>query len=301
MIFFKDWYTTDMSRKLLVTHHAPDLDAISSVWLLKRFDAQHYANAKVAFVNPGDTITLEEAEQHGSQLHEVTHVDTGLGEFDHHGPNQGDLYICATSLVYDHACKIHPELKQDQALAELVAFVTQIDHFKEIDWPDAGNMRYSFMIHELIRGVEFTDPHDDTSQLQFGMTCLDSAYANLTQKFKSLDIIANEKTEFELPFGKAFAVETSNDDVIKTGQKMGYHLVVRKDPKLGHVRIKMRPDTNANLFPLYEKIKEVDTQGTWFNHPNGKMLINGSQKHRSQKASPLSLTEIIELIKEVYG
>jgi hypothetical protein len=288
-------------RKLLVTHHAPDLDAVGAVWMLKRFDAQHYADAKIAFVNPGETISLEEAEKFGNQLHEVTHVDTGLGEFDHHGPNQGYLFICATSLTYDHCCKVHPELKQDRALAELVNFVTQIDHFKEIDWPDAGNLRYNFMIHELISGLEHLEFHNDDSQMQFGMTCLDSAYAKLTQKLKAVETIENDKIEFELPFGKAFGVETSNDDVIKTGQKMGYHLVVRKDPKLGNIRIKMRPDTPADLNTLYQKIKHVDQKGTWFNHPNGKMLINGSQKHRSQKASPLSLDEVIALIKETYG
>lgn len=290
-----------MTRKLIVTHRAPDLDAIGAVWMLKRFDAQHYANAKVAFVNPGDQITLEEAETFGNQLHEVTHVDTGLGEFDHHRPEQGHLLICATSLTYDHACQIHPELKNDRALAEIVQYVTQIDHFKEVDWPDAGNLRYSFMLHELIRGIEFLDLHDDDSQLHFGLQCLDSAYANLTQKIKSVEIIETERVEFELPFGKAFAVETSNDDVIKTGQKMGYHLVVRKDPKLGHIRIKMRPDTKADLNTLYQKIIKLDTKGTWYNHPNGKMLINGSQKHRNQTPSPLSLADVITLIKEVFG
>ena len=60
-------------RKLIVTHHAPDLDAISSVWLLKRFDTQRYGTAKVAFVDPGKTISLEEAEQnYNCQLHQIT-------------------------------------------------------------------------------------------------------------------------------------------------------------------------------------------------------------------------------------
>jgi len=50
-------------RKLLVTHHAPDLDAIGGIWLFKRFDALNYANAQVAFVDPGDTISLEDCEK----------------------------------------------------------------------------------------------------------------------------------------------------------------------------------------------------------------------------------------------
>jgi hypothetical protein len=288
-------------RKLLVTHHAPDLDAIGAVWMLKRFDAQHFADAKVAFVNPGEQITLAEAEELGSQLHEVTHVDTGGGKFDHHGPDQGDKYICATSLVYDHVCKVHPELTKDRALQEIVAFTTEIDHFKEIHWPDSGNVRYTFMINELIRGMEFFDPHNDESQLHFGMQCLDSAYASLNQKIKAVEILEEDHIEFELPFGKIIALETRNDDVIKMGQKMGYHMVIRKDPKRGNVRIKMRPDTESSLDPLYEEIKKADTKGYWFNHPSGKMLLNDSRKHRDHKPTPLSLDDVVKLVKEVYA
>ncbi len=38
---------------LIVTHLAPDLDAIASVWLLTRFDAQHFAGSRLAFVSAG--------------------------------------------------------------------------------------------------------------------------------------------------------------------------------------------------------------------------------------------------------
>ncbi len=289
-----------MDRPLIVTHHAPDLDAIGAVWLLKRFDAQHFADARVGFVNPGDTITLEEAEEHGCQLHEVTHVDTGLGEFDHHQPERGHQIISASSLVYDHVVKIHPDLSADAALKELVNFITQTDHFQEINWPEAGNLRYSLIIHELIHGIEFTDPHDDESQLQFGMKCLDIAYANFTQQLRAQEIIAHESLEFTLPFGKALGINTSNDDTIKLAQKMGYLLVVRKDPKEGNVRIKARPDAPLDLRAVADALAKADPKATWYYHPSGKMLLNGSKKHRNQKASALSLVEVIEIIKKSY-
>ena len=88
-----------MNKRLIVTHHAPDCDAIGSTWMLKRFDAQHYATAQSAFVDPGATINPSEAERLGFQMHNVTHVDTGLGEFDHHQPDRGLQRICATSLT----------------------------------------------------------------------------------------------------------------------------------------------------------------------------------------------------------
>lgn len=290
-----------MPRALIVTHHAPDLDACTSTWLLKRFDAQHYADAKIAFVNPGEVITLEEAEEQGCQLHEVTHVDTGFGKFDHHQPDRGHEYISATSLVYDHLLKIHPEYVHDQALKTLVDFVTEIDHFGEVDWPDADSLRYSFMIHELIRGMEFTHPHNDESQIYFGFQCLENVYATLTQHLKAIEILDLEGVEIQLKDGKALALETRNDDTIKLAQKRGYDLVIKKNPEQGNIRIKARPDSNFNLKELAEEIAKIDTKGTWFFHGSGKMLINGSSKHREQVPSPLSLDQVVTLVKQLYA
>lgn len=289
------------TRKLLVTHHAPDLDAIGAVWMLKRFDAQHYNTAKLAFVNPGASLSIAEVASFGVEPHEVMHVDTGLGEFDHHQPDRGQQYISATSLTYDHVCELHPELHEDNALKELVGFITQIDHFGEIDWPEADSTRYCFMLHELIRGCELGDRHDDEAQLNFGMQCLDYALAVVRQQFSAVEQIATLGQPFELPSGPCLAIETSNDDTIKLAQKKGYVLVVKRDPKLGNIRIKVRPDSNFSLHALHQAIIAQDSVGTWYYHPSGKMLINGSQKHRNQTPSPLSLQAVVTLIQKTYG
>ncbi len=87
--------------KLLVTHHAPDIDAITSVWLLKRFDSQQYADAKILFVDAGKKLTVAVREEHNASEQDVTHVDTGEGEFDHHQTDRGMQRVSAASLVYD--------------------------------------------------------------------------------------------------------------------------------------------------------------------------------------------------------
>lgn len=289
------------SRPLIVTHHAPDLDAVTSVWLLKRFDPQHFADAKIGFVNPGEKMTLEEAEELGSQLHEITYVDTGFGEFDHHQPERAVQRICAATLVYDHVCQIHPDLKDNQALQAIVEHANQIDHFEEIHWPESESTRYQFQLHELLRGHEYTDPHNDDSQMHFGFQCLDNTYATLTQHFKALEVIRTKGQEVDLKAGKALAILTRNDDTIKLAQKQGYILVARKDSKMGNIRIKVRPDVDLTLEALAKRIGEVDKTGTWFFHGSGKMLLNGSQKNRDQAPSPLTLQQIIVLLKEIYG
>lgn len=290
------------SRKLIVTHHAPDFDAITSVWLLKRFDSQRYGNAKVAFVNPGDTISLEEAEKEfNCQLHEVTHVDTGLGEFDHHQAERASREICAATLVFDYLKQVRPEIKDDLALIEMIKVVVDVDHFGEIYWSEAKESRFVFTLHELIHGHESIEPHDDDSQLHFGMQALDCAYAEMTNRLKAEEIISDKGTEFSIKEGKCLGLETQNDESIKLAQVKGYILAVRKDPEFGHLRIKVRPDATMNLDKLYQAIKEIDPKATWFYHASGKMLLNGSIKHRNQVASSLSLQNVIRLIEKLYN
>jgi len=290
-----------MTRKLIVTHHAPDLDAICSAWLLKTFDTQHYGDAKFAFVNPGDKISEEKLKQKEILSKNVTHVDTGLDKFDHHQPERGHDHSSATSLVFDYLCKLHPDIKQDKALRLLTKFVTDIDHFGEVFWPEANHYRYNFMLHEIIRGIEFIELHDDDSQLHFGFLCIGGVYSSLKQQVKAEEILKTKAQYFQIKTGTCMAVETRNDDTLKLAQKLGSIIVIRKDSRQGHIRIKARPDANLDLKLLHEEIIKIDSIGTWYYHPSGKMLINGSRKHRNQKATPLSLNQVIVLIKKIYG
>ncbi len=287
-------------QRLIVTHHAPDLDAITATWLFKTFDGQHFANARIFFVNPGDSITTQEAQRLSFSQENITNVDTGLGEFDHHQPERSGQRVCAASLVLDHLCKIHPELKQDVALAELVKFVTGIDHFDEADWPDAADNRYCFMLHELIRGHECVALHDDDSQMHFGMQCLNYAYASLKQTIKAKEIIAVKGITFNIKAGKCIAMETRNSDTVKQAQKLGFALVIQKDPKKGGMNIKARPDADIVLKQLYDAVLTMDQVGSWFYHNSGKMLINSSRKHRDKRPTPLKLSEMVTLVKEIY-
>jgi len=289
-----------MSKKIIVTHHSPDLDAITASWLLQRFNDQVYQDAQFAFVNPGDRLSHQEITDLGAQPDEVTHVDTGLGKFDHHQPEKASDKKCAAMLVFDHLCQVFPTTKDDKALKELVSFVNEIDHFEEIYWPDASNLRYVFMIHELIRGYELVNSQDDQGQLEYGFRCLDYAYQNLKQTVQANQIIENDGIQFSITAGPCVALETSNEEAIKQAQKQGFLLVFRKDPQKGHIRIKIRPDANFSLKALYEAIKKVDPVGSWFYHSSGKMLLNGSLKHRNQVPSQLSIRDVIKLIKQTY-
>jgi len=296
-------YTTSMAtqRNLIVTHHAPDLDAITSVWLLKKWAGQDYADAQVAFVNPGATISDLELEALGFTPAKITHVDTGLGEFDHHQAEKVGLEYCASSLVHDYLCQLHPELKNDLALQEIVKFVLQIDHFREIDWPNPSDLKYEFMIHEIIAGLEAEQLHDDDSQLHFGMTCLDGIYHALKNRLEAEQKIKEKGIFFKIKAGRAMAIATGNDDTLKLAQLTGCVLAIKKDSHSGNIRIKARPDADLDLKALHEAILERDQVGDWFYHNSGKMLLNGSRKKAHTSASPLALKELISLVKKIYG
>ncbi len=285
--------------KLLVTHRAPDLDAITSVWVLKRFDAQSYADAKLYFVNAGEAIDPRVAADMGFNLEDITHTDTGLGDFDHHQPERGMKRMCATSLVTQYVCHIHPELQQDKALAYIAEYVTMIDHFEEHAWDNAADLKYQFMVHNLIEGIRRSGVQDDQAVMNFGFQCLDAAYAGLAEQIQAQEIIETKKIEFDTKWGKGIALETANDEVIKLSQKSGYAIAIRKDPHKGDIRIKAVPQKGIDLTPIADKIMKMDTVGRWYFHPGKTMLLNGSSKELSRKPSPLTIQQVIKVFQSI--
>ncbi len=287
-----------MPQKLLVTHTSPDLDAIASVWIFKRFLYADYADAPIMFVPAGQTLPPEQAAQLGVMERNVVHTDTGWGPFDHHQPERAKTRACATSLVYEHLCKIQTDKLHDQALRFVVDYVTQIDHFEDSRWYNASDLRYELMPHGLIEGAKNGGHMDDLELTEFGFTLLNAAYAGLKEEMKALEAISLKGQSFKLGEYKALAVASSNGAVEKRAQKMGYDIVVRKDEEQGHVRVKVSPKAELDLTPVYERILQEDLVGTWYLHGSKRMLINGSRKNPSQIPSPLSLTQVVNIVKE---
>lgn len=285
---------------LIVTHQAPDLDAITSTWLLLRFDAQHFAGSRVAFVPAGMTISKEQLVQLGFTPEKIVHVDTGGGEFDHHSVERAGKQYSATKLVFDHCVRVHPELAADQALVLLVAHVTDVDHFGEAFWPEPNHPRYEFMLHNMITAMDATAFHDDANQLELGCRLLDFVYQAMKLRVRAEEEITKGVVFNLKDGGQALAIESGNDEVLLFVQRVGYLLVIKKDPQTGSVRIKVHPRAAFCLQALADKIIPADAQATWFYHPSGKMLINGSRKNPHFVPSSLSLTQLMTLVKQDY-
>ncbi|MBU0619102.1 hypothetical protein KKD62_02580 [Patescibacteria group bacterium] len=273
--------------KIIVTHVNPDLDALCAVWLLLRFDSQ-FVDAQIKTVPAGSTLNNQLVDSDP----EIVHVDTGGGRFDHH--HDPSIKNSASRQVFNYLKSSINDKNKRQSLLQLIKVVTEIDHFGECYWPEPTNYRYNLIIEEIFNGLK--TKLNRSEFLDFGLTALDGASAAFLSQIKAeADLIQGQ--EFKLKQGKCLAVKTTNDRVLHLGQKKGYVLVVRKDPKSGKIRLAAQPRSGIDLSQACQKVKTKDPAATWYLHPSKKLLLNGSAKNPTHVASKLSLQEIIEIIK----
>jgi hypothetical protein len=300
--------------KIIVTHMSPDWDAITSVWLLKKFLAG-WQDAEVKFVPAGQRLNNKDShlkpwvgdpiEKIGED--EVIHVDTGLGPLDHHQTQ--DQNVCAASRTWDYVLsefkkaddKVTAEHKE--AVSRIVKVVVDIDHFKEVFWHDAASDIYEFSLLGVLEGLKYEKQGQDRHYMAFGIDCLNALTAEFENRIWAEREINEKGVKFETRYGKGIGFETLNDTVLKLSQKMGYVLVVRKDPRKGYVRIKTLPAYDGNdgidLTPVHDQLSKMDPSATWFLHVSKKMLLNGTPKNPKMVPTKLSLKEIIKVLERI--
>jgi hypothetical protein len=277
--------------KTIVTHLAPDLDAATSIWLVKKF-FPNFDQAEIKFVPAGKTLADMPPD---TDINQIIHVDTGLGLFDHH---QLDQNTSAAKLVFEHLKKQEwINDFQTQILLVIVEYVNNIDHFGEVFFPDAAADFYEFCLNQIVDGLRYVIKDDQKIVVRIG-EILDGIYNMLALKIKAQEEIRNGYV-FESKYGKSIMLVSHNAQVLKLAQKLGYVLVIKKDPIKGFVSIKTLPDPKYDLTPIYEQIKKIDNKGTWFFHISKNMLINGSTKNPYFTPTPLTPQQLIEIIKKI--
>jgi len=291
--------------KNIVTHTAPDMDAITSAWILKRF-LPGWDKAEIDFVPAGskyknkktkaDSDFRNAVEKYGED--EIIHVDTGLGPLDHH--QTSDDKVCGATRSLDYVLlKDKHQLKDEklEAVRRMVSVVVEGDHFKEVFRKDPLSYYQDFSLGSILDGLKLLKPNSDNLYVDFVFDGLDG----LLHEFENR-IWAEQEIEkgqkFESMWGEGLGVESINDLVIKLGQLMGSAVVIRKDPRKGYVRIKANPKFDVDLTNTYEKLKKMDPESTWYLHISKKMLLNGTPKNPTMKPTKLSLDVIISVLKK---
>ena len=275
--------------KTIVTHIGPDLDAITSTWLIKTF-FPGWEEAALAFVPAGTTLNKMAPDSDP----EILHVDTGFGRFDHH---QTDADTCASVLVYEEIKKNHGP---DPVLERMMAVINDVDHFREVFYPNAAADYWEFWVVGQIDGWRQIYGDNPMKIMELGFESLDGIYKVMLNKMWAEKEIETAVT-FETKWGKGMGFETVNDEVIHQAQKRGYSVVIRKDPKKGYVRIKSLPKPEIDFTKLYERLKSDEPESTWFLHASKHMVLNGSAKNPDMKPSQKTLSELIATITEVCG
>lgn len=272
--------------KTIVAHLGPDLDAITSIWLVKMFWVG-WEEASFAFVPAGKTLN----DMPPDSDPDILHVDTGFGKYDHHQTSDD---TCAAMLVYEEVKKHHGE---DKALERMVAVVNDIDHFREVFFPNPNGDIWGFGLHTVIDGWRYMYADNQLKIVELGLSALDAIYKTMQNKVWAEVELEKNGIEFDTKWGKGIAFETVNDEVIHVAQKKGFVLVVRKDPRKLYLRIKALPIKDIDLTFLYERLKKEEPTATWFLHASHHMVLNGSAKNPDMKPSQRPLAEIIEVIK----
>jgi hypothetical protein len=299
--------------RYIVTHTSPDMDAIASAWLIKKF-LPGWEDAGVKFVPAGERVGGEPKGQSFDYAienigkDEYIQVDTGMGPLDHHQVQS--VKVCATTRALDFIKKdllaynppINPE--KLEALERMVNYVLEVDHFQEIFRTEPLEDYNDFSVVNILDGLKLQKPNQDSYYVQFISQCLDALLHDFENKIWAEREIRQNGIEFKTKWGKGLGIESINDSVVKMAQLMGYAIVARRDPRKGYLRIKAKPnqsdtDKGVNLTLIYEKLKKMDPSATWFLHVSKKMLLNGSPKNPKMKPTKLPLSDIIEVLKTI--
>lgn len=280
-----------MNKKLIVTHIFPDLDAITAVWLISRFDPDWF-QAEFEFVASGSTYKGEAVDSDP----QVVHVDTGMGRFDHH---QLKERTCAAELVFNYLKQEKKiSLKYQSGLERLIKIVNQVDQFEDFFWDDPANDRYDFCLHHLFDHLKLSGKLNDKELIAQGRLLLDAVLFGLRQKIKTEEEI-KKGIEFETIWGKSLGIESKFSGAAKLAQKQGYGLVIRKEPETGFVAVKCQPRPELDLTQAFEVLKQADANANWYFHQSKHIILNGSRHNPAVKPSRLSLEELIDIFKKI--
>lgn len=279
--------------KLIVTHINPDLDALASTWLIKKF-LPKWEDAEIEYVSAGSTKDKKLPDINK----DIIHVDTGFGRFDHH---QTNARTSATKLVFEFLNKEShiPEPLIDP-VQRLVNLINGLDHFAQVYYPETKEVRFDLYIFQILEGIR--------SELKSNSKFVDTVFLILNALLRQIKstIAAEEEIEkgyvFQSTLGKCIAMETNRTEAANLALRRGSQVVIQKNPLQGNIRIKALPNNETHhidLSKLHQTINKEDKKGTWFLHASKTMLLNGSSSNPNFIPSSLSLKRIIAIIMEL--
>jgi len=278
--------------KLIVTHINPDEDALSAVWLVRRYyPGLQESDVQYAFVPAGKTYENQVVDSNP----DIVHVDTGLGVFDHH---QISDRTSAFKRIVEYLQKRDIFPVYDLApITRMCGVITDYDNFLNVYYPDPTADYHDFSLDQITTGLIHTKL-SDVQKIEIVLPIFDALLQVMKNKIKAEQNIKDGIVFETKTFGKALVMENSNNDSMKLAQRYGYQLVARKDPKQGNIRVVCIPKSEFDLTPIYNIVESEDSVGTWFFHQSKHMLINGSNVNPTMIPSTITTKRLIEILKQ---
>lgn len=268
--------------KTLVTHINPHLDDIAGIWLFKKFNPD-FKDAQIEFISASHNRVNEETEDR-------IFIGTGGSQFDEH---KEGLDTCAGTLVYKF-------LKEKEYIPE--DEITQKALEKIVEWNeliDTGRAPVSkldeFSVQAFIRTRDSL-PQTSRKSVELGIEILERILAVELRKGQSYKDWG-KSVELETKFGKSYAVVSGTVDREFCKEQDG-SLFLMYNPKNKSVQF-FTPSFEIDLQPIYEKVKELDPEASWFLHQSHHMVICGSASAPESKPTKLSFEELIEMVKRI--
>lgn len=267
----------------IVTHISPHLDEVVGVWLFKKFDLE-FKDSKVEFLS--DARVVDETKQE-----DTIYLGVGRGKFDEH---KGDLEDCAASLVWKDL-KARGLGSLDKI--ELAAIEELVEWTKVVDLGRLPEEKYGdFSVPAFIRPRD-SSPESSLRAIELGGEILDRILVVLEEKHHSLKDW-EERIEFESKFGKSYAVRSKYINRAFCNTQDG-DLYLMYDPENEHIQFYTPNRVNLDLEPIYEKMKGIDPDASWFLHQSHHMVICGSGSRPEFVKSKLSFEELIGVVKNI--
>lgn len=267
---------------ILITHINPHLDDIFAIWLLKKFDPG-YKDARVDFISASHDRDDQETEDR-------VFVGTGGGKFDEH---KEGLKTCAGSLVFEYLKKENLLPKDEltvKALEEMVEWNKKIDMGTiSIDAYD------EFSVPAFIRSKD-NKKESSLEDVKLGTKILNKILEVARRTQQSLQDW-QKRVEFETKFGKTIAVRSNTIDR-PFCKRMGGDLFLIYNPKYPSVQY-FTPSHTLDLSPIYEKVKGMDKDASWYLHQSHHMVLCGSSSAPDAKPTKLSFEQLIDVAKSV--
>lgn len=279
---------------MIVTHTAPDLDAIASVWLLRRYGGQ--ALVPVAFVNTGapDPAVLAQAS---AVVDTGREYDPARNRFDHH---QDAALSSAAMLVWTHLHQGLPrESRYELEIAhEIISLVDAGDRGQ----PEAGESR-RLGLHALYAGGR--PDGDDAGSLAWGCQLLDAAMATAMRRAEGRRLL-DHSIVYQSADGLLVALRNAPREASAAAFERGARIVAFADYTANAIGVQRAMEwQQPHVGELVETILYTsDTAGpavraelaAWFRHPAGFFAGRGTAKAPS--AAPIG-ADLAAIAREI--